>query len=57
MLSNQLGNMISSFTDEFDIGFDYCWETPLPTNKLTVQCLLNSLMIGILRFIETKGFE
>ena len=23
VLSNQLGNMISSFTDEFDIGFNY----------------------------------
>ena len=36
MLSNQLGNMISSFTDEFDIGFDYSLGDPITNDKLTV---------------------
>jgi hypothetical protein len=36
MLSNQLGNMISSFTDEFDIGFDYSLGDPISNDKLTV---------------------
>ena len=36
VLSNQLGNMISSFTDEFDIGFDYSLGNPITNDKLTV---------------------
>jgi hypothetical protein len=36
VLSNQLGNMISSLTDEFDIGFDYSLGNPITNDKLTV---------------------
>ncbi|MEK9619564.1 MAG: translocation/assembly module TamB domain-containing protein [Flavobacteriales bacterium] len=36
VLSNQLGNMISSFTDEFDIGFNYTLGNQLSNEELSV---------------------
>ena len=36
VLSNQLGNMISSFTDEFDIGFNYRLGDQISNDELSV---------------------
>ena len=44
VLSNQLGNMISSFTDEFEIGFNYSPGDSI-SDELLLSCLHNNLMI------------